>query len=51
MAQILLAVFLLVFGLNLLLGLTLPTWLIGLLALAAGAVLLADRFRVRIDRR
>jgi len=51
MASLLLAIFLLVFGLNLLLGLGLPVWLTGLLAIAAGIALLAQRFNVRIDRR
>lgn len=44
MAQIFLAVFLLVFGFNLLIGVALPSWLIGLLALIAGILILAACF-------
>lgn len=51
MANILLAVFLLAFGFNLLLPLALPHWLLGILALAAAAALLMERFRLRVDRR
>ncbi len=51
MGQILLALFLLGFGLNALLGLRLPVWRLGALALAAGVFLLGERFRVRVDRR
>ena len=51
MAQLLLGIFLVVFGLNLLFGIALPTWVTGLLALAAGIALLADRYRVRVDRK
>jgi uncharacterized membrane protein HdeD (DUF308 family) len=51
MAQLFLAIFLIVFGLNILVGLALPMWLIGLLALAAGILILVERFRVRVDRR
>lgn len=51
MAQLLLGIFLTVFGLNLLFGIALPTWVTGLLALAAGIALLADRYRVRVDRK
>jgi hypothetical protein len=46
MAHIFLAIFLIVFGLNMLLGLTLPLWLLGLLAIIAGVLLLAERFGV-----
>lgn len=51
MGHLFLAVFLVVFGLNMLLALSLPLWLLGLLALAAGGLLLLERFNVRIDRR
>lgn len=51
MGYLLLAIFLLVFGLNALLGLSLPVWILGALALAAGAVLLVERFAGRVDRR
>jgi len=46
MAQIFLAVFLLVFGLNVLIGVALPGWIIGILALIAGVLILAERFGV-----
>jgi hypothetical protein len=51
MGHIFLAVFLVVFGLNILLGLALPAWITGLLAIIAGVLLLAERFRVRLDRK
>jgi hypothetical protein len=51
MGPIFLAIFLLVFGLNVLLGLAMPPWISGLLAIVAGVLLLAERFRVRVDRR
>lgn len=51
MANVALALFLLVFGLNALVGLSLPVWVLGALALVAGALLLLERFRVRVDRR
>lgn len=51
MAQIFLAAFLIVFGLNILLGAAMPAWIPGLLALLAGLLLLAERMRIRIDRR
>ena len=51
MAQIFLALFLLVFGLNLLFGLSLPLWVMGVLATVAGLLILMDRFRVRVDRK
>jgi hypothetical protein len=44
MAHIFLAIFLLVFGLNILLGLSLPPWTFGVLAIIAGILLLAERF-------
>ncbi len=43
MAHLFLAIFLLVFGLNILVGISIPTWVIGLLAVIAGALLLLDR--------
>lgn len=46
MAHIFLAIFLLVFGLNIMVGLSLPTWVLGVLALLAGVLLLAERFGV-----
>jgi len=51
MAHLFLALFLLVFGLNLLVGLSLPTWVTGLLALVAGVMLVLEHFRVRVDRK
>lgn len=51
MAHIFVALFLLVFGLNLIFGLGAPVWLTGSLALIAGVLLLMERFRVRVDRR
>jgi len=51
MAHIFLALFLLVFGLNLLFGLSIPFWVTGLLALIAGVLLLLEHFRVRVDRK
>ena len=51
MANLFLALFLLVFGLNLLFGLSIPIWVTGLLATIAGVLLVMDRFRVRVDRK
>lgn len=45
MVQLLLAVFLLVFGFNLLVGVLLPTWIVGVVALGAGILLLTAHFR------
>ena len=47
MAHIFLAVFLLVFGLNLVVGVTIPNWVIGILAIIAGILFLAQAFGVR----
>jgi uncharacterized membrane protein HdeD (DUF308 family) len=51
MAKIILAVFLIVFGLNLLFGLSIPVWISGILALASGVMLLMEYFSLRIDKR
>ena len=51
MTNIFLALFLIVFGLNVIFGLTLPVWIEGLLALIAGVLLIADHFRLRGDRK
>lgn len=51
MAQLFLALFLLVFGLNLLVGLSIPTWITGVLAVVAGVLLVMDHFRVRVNRK
>src|ERR1039457_3215013 len=49
MAHLFLALFLIVFGLNLLFGLSIPIWVTGLLALIAGILLVMDHFRVHMD--
>lgn len=46
MAHIVLAIFLIVFGLNVILGLALPGWVLGGLALVAGILLLVQRFTI-----
>ena len=51
MAHLFLALFLVVFGLNLLFGLSIPIWITGLLALIAGVLLMMEHFRVRVDRK
>lgn len=51
MGHIFLALFLIVFGLNIVFGLALPVWISGVLAVIAGVLLLIERFNVRIDRR
>jgi hypothetical protein len=44
MATLFLAIFLIVFGANLLLGIVIPQWIIGVLALISGILFLAERF-------
>jgi sterol desaturase/sphingolipid hydroxylase (fatty acid hydroxylase superfamily) len=51
MAHLFLALFLLVFGLNLLIGLSIPMWVTGLLAVIAGVLIVMEHFRVRMDRK
>jgi len=51
MAHLFLALFLLVFGLNLLFALAVPIWVTGLLALIAGVMLVMERFGVRVDKK
>lgn len=51
MAHLALALFLLVFGLNILLGLSLPVWVIGVLAIIAGVLLVMERFGVGAGRK
>ncbi|RFC49891.1 MAG: hypothetical protein DUW69_000828 [Verrucomicrobia bacterium] len=51
MALLFLAIFLIVFGLNIIVGLSIPMWVIGILALVAGLLLITDHFRVRLDRK
>lgn len=45
MAHILLAIYLVLVGLNILVDINLPSWIFGVTALAAGALMLVDRFR------
>mgnify|MGYP000367032046 CR=1 FL=1 len=51
MAHLILAIFLIIFGLNLLFGLSIPMWVTGLLALIAGVMLVLEHFRIRVDRK
>ena len=51
MGHLFLAIFLIVFGLNIIFGLALPVWISGALAVIAGVLLLMERFRVHVDRR
>jgi uncharacterized membrane protein HdeD (DUF308 family) len=51
MAKILLALFLVIFGLNLLFGLNVPIWVTGILALAAGVLLLMEYFSLRVEKK
>ena len=51
MAHLFLALFLIIFGLNLLFGLSIPIWVTGLLALIAGVLLVMERFGLRVDRK
>ena len=51
MAHLFLALFLIVFGLNLLFGLSLPIWVTGLLALVAGVMFVLERFGLRVDKK
>jgi uncharacterized membrane protein HdeD (DUF308 family) len=51
MAKIFLALFLLIFGLNLLFGLNIPIWVSGVLALVAGVLLIMEYFSVRVERK
>jgi uncharacterized membrane protein HdeD (DUF308 family) len=51
MSKIFLALFLIVFGLNLIFGLSIPIWVTGVLALIAGVMLLMEHFTVRVDRK
>lgn len=51
MAHLILALFLLVFGLNILLSLSLAPWVLGLLAVIAGVLLVMERFGFRVDRK
>ncbi len=44
MAHVFLAIFLIVFGLNIIAGIAIPVWIIGGLALTTGVLLLIERF-------
>ncbi len=44
MANIALAIYLVLIGLNILVDISLPSWVLGTLALVAGVLLLAERF-------
>jgi hypothetical protein len=51
MAHLFLALFLLIFGLNLLFGLSIPMWVTGVLAVIAGVLLVMEHFSVRVNRK
>jgi hypothetical protein len=51
MAKIFLSLFLIVFGLNLLFGLSVPIWVTGLLALIAGVMLAMECFGVSVSKK
>jgi hypothetical protein len=51
MAKIFLSLFLVVFGLNLLFGLSVPIWVTGLLALIAGIMLAMECFGVSVSKK
>ncbi|HTJ79758.1 MAG TPA: hypothetical protein VL357_12255 [Rariglobus sp.] len=51
MAHIILAAYLILVGLNILIGLNLPAWVMGVTALAAGILLLAERFGITTRRK
>jgi uncharacterized membrane protein HdeD (DUF308 family) len=51
MAKIFLALFLVIFGLNLLFGLNIPIWVTGVLALVSGILLLMEYFSVKVERK
>jgi len=51
MSRLFLALFLLCFGANLAFRLGLPNWLIGVLAMAAGALLLLERGGYQVVRK
>jgi uncharacterized membrane protein HdeD (DUF308 family) len=44
MTHLLLAAFLIIFGLNILIDLHLPSWVLGVLAVVTGVLFLAERF-------
>lgn len=51
MTRLFLALFLIVFGLNMLIGLSIPVWIIGLLAVIAGVMLGMEHFHVRLEKK
>lgn len=51
MAFLFLGIFLLVFGLNLLFGLALPSWVHGVLATITGVLFLLEQFGVVVKRK
>ena len=51
MTHLFLALFLIVFGLNILLGLSIPLWIIGVLAVIAGVLMLIGRFGLSVNKR
>jgi uncharacterized membrane protein HdeD (DUF308 family) len=51
MAKIFLALFLVIFGLDLIFGLNIPIWVSGVLALVAGVLLIMEYFSVRVERK
>jgi hypothetical protein len=51
MAHLFVAIFLLVFGLNMLFALSIPLWILGVLAVIAGVLLLAERFGLGSGRK
>jgi uncharacterized membrane protein HdeD (DUF308 family) len=51
MAKLFLALFLIVFGLNLIFGLSIPIWVTGILALIAGVLLIMEHFSVRVEKK
>jgi len=50
-AHLVLALFLIVFGLNLVFGLSIPLWVGGVLAVAAGVLLVMEHFRLRVEKK
>ncbi|MGD1030770.1 MAG: hypothetical protein ABSA05_06470 [Opitutaceae bacterium] len=51
MAHLFLALFLIVFGLNLLFGLSIPLWVTGLLAVIAGVLLVMEHFQICVKKK
>jgi hypothetical protein len=51
MANLFLALFLIVFGVNLIFGISVPIWVTGILALIAGIMIVFDYYRVRVVRK